>query len=218
MTPLKLAQASAAAYTQVPTIEIDNVQVLLIPYLRKEVIVSFRGTNEPKDIISNVSAELVTRPGCLGKVHQGFYRDEEKVSRAILEAVSGARVIHVTGHSLGGALATLFAQRLSDSGYPVGQVATFGAPRCGDSRYRKFYSVEIQRYANDGDLVPLLPPAHWGYRHVCPPVRGQSLSRQWWDLIRGWVGDIGVEGVAGLKAHRMREYLMRVEGGHSGRY
>ena len=40
--------------------------------------------------------------------------------------------LHVTGHSLGGALASLFSIDIYDKGYKITRRYTFGAPRYGN--------------------------------------------------------------------------------------
>lgn len=72
--------------------------------------------------------------------------------------------IYVTGHSLGGALATLATahiKRLIDEGnisahYPI--LYSFASPRVGDVEFAKaFEKIECYRIANSEDLVPKIP-------------------------------------------------------------
>ena len=71
----------------------------------------------------------------------------------------------VTGHSLGGAMATLASVRLTDEGYKVRAVYTYGSPRVGDRVFRDSYRLANYRFVNDNDLVPHLP-FRWCYKHV----------------------------------------------------
>jgi hypothetical protein len=71
----------------------------------------------------------------------------------------------VTGHSLGGAMATLASVRLASEGYTVRAVYTFGSPRVGDRAFRRKYRLPNYRFVNDDDLVPHLPFS-WCYKHV----------------------------------------------------
>ena len=86
--------------------------------------------------------------------------------------------VFVTGHSLGGALATLFACELGRSAR-LGRrnvtvtMVNFGSPRVGDGAFCDEYNAFVPdsvRVVNRGDLVPTLP-ALLGYRHVDHGVR-----------------------------------------------
>lgn len=46
----------------------------------------------------------------------------------------------VTGHSLGGAIATFAALEIRHSGYNVDHFYTFGCPRVGSSRFAKYFN------------------------------------------------------------------------------
>jgi hypothetical protein len=80
--------------------------------------------------------------------------------------------IEVVGHSLGGALATLYvAKNASDKQLRVSRIYTFASPFVGDSKFaRSFDSLGIDsfRIANFFDVVPHLPP-NLEFRHVGSP-------------------------------------------------
>ncbi len=62
----------------------------------------------------------------------------------------------ITGHSLGGAVAVLFAARLMDMGVPTEQldVVTFGAPAVGNRAFADAYSdMQLMRIAMTGDPI-----------------------------------------------------------------
>ena len=92
-----------------------------------------------------------------GKVHRGFKEALEEVWPDLLPYVrklhkKGCK-IWITGHSLGGALATLFASR-----YESAQgVYTFGSPRVGNKVFKKNFEVKIYRIVNNEDIVPQVP-------------------------------------------------------------
>ncbi|MGA9392551.1 MAG: lipase family protein [Candidatus Sulfotelmatobacter sp.] len=68
----------------------------------------------------------------------------------------------VTGHSLGGALTTLFVmENASKKKFDISTLCTFASPRVGTKEFvRLFDSLPINswRIANQHDLVPKLPP------------------------------------------------------------
>lgn len=99
----------------------------------------------------------------------------EKKYRSIIEHLESVfdsnpgYELWVTGHSLGGALASLFAFKLVASGdlaqdlpeTPVTAI-TFAAPHVGDERFNKAFNflyaknkLRLLRVTNDGDVVPL---------------------------------------------------------------
>lgn len=74
-----------------------------------------------------------------------------------------------TGHSLGGALATLSSLYFKCK-YPEVQIncITFGSPRAGCSEFTKLFNKNIEesyRFVNDNDPVPCMPLA-WRFKHV----------------------------------------------------
>ena len=75
---------------------------------------------------------------------------------------------HVTGHSLGGAMATLFASELSMLGIKV-TLVTVGSPRVGDSDFYDWFStlkVSHARLTNKKDIAPHLPLVKYDFEHV----------------------------------------------------
>ena len=131
-------------------------------------IVAFRGTVSIGNFLTDAEAALVHHGLFPGLVHYGFCRAVEAVYpavRAHLRAYPSELPIWVTGHSLGGAMASLVAHRLAEDGYPVRAVYTYGSPRAGDRKFCDAYRRPNYRFVNDNDLVPHLP-FRWCYRHV----------------------------------------------------
>jgi triacylglycerol lipase len=105
-----------------------------------------------------------------GKVHRGFGR----LIRSVWESIDAAlqtvtKPLYYTGHSMGGALATLAA-----SLRPPRAVYTFGAPRIGDAAFAEtLANVPVFNVFNPQDIVTHLPPAgrFSGFTHVGAIVR-----------------------------------------------
>lgn len=111
------------------------------------------------------------------RVHPGFAKAVDAVWKdleAVLAAATDGKTpaIHFCGHSLGGALAVLAADRWrkSAAGRRVAGVYTYGQPRCVDSdfasRLDRQLGERIYRHVNHRDAVPRLPPRSFGYQHT----------------------------------------------------
>ncbi|KAK1863843.1 hypothetical protein I4F81_006397 [Pyropia yezoensis] len=108
-------------------------------------------------------------------VHTGFSSAYLSVRREVVESVMALyrdrpRPIWLTGHSLGGALATLcsydLARRVAAPAAEI-SVVTFGAPRVGNAAFRAVYNDLIPRHWRvvlASDVVTKLPKL--GYLHV----------------------------------------------------
>jgi hypothetical protein len=126
------------------------------------VILTFRGTTRQLD---DILTDLNTWPGLWsggGRVHRGFFAAFE-LQRPEVSAWLEQRSVRciVTGHSLGGALATLAA-----TAFHAARLITFGAPRVGNHEFgRGLADVQYARYVGCCDLIARLPPELLGFRH-----------------------------------------------------
>ncbi len=135
-----------------------------------QAIVATRGTAIVADVLTDLWAMPATT--AMGSMaHAGFidtyasYEDELK--RFTKEIKGRAATVHCVGHSLGGALATLNAEFLSQRGFDV-KLYTFGSPRVGFgsglSQALRAGNVTAYRAFHDGDPVPMLPC--WPFVHT----------------------------------------------------
>lgn len=131
------------------------------------IVVCFSGTSGRHDWMLNLAAEKTRvtsrnteRPEILGYVHKGYDRGVTSVARQIMGYVDRDKSlpIFVTGHSSGGALATLATWYLNKD--RLAACYTFGAPRVGDSGLLERFHTPIYRVVNGADPVPLIPPRH----------------------------------------------------------
>lgn len=132
---------------------------------RDVLIIAFRGTDIAQLADVWTDLDYAKTKIDIGEVHKGFY----DASGALLRSVSAAiehrgrpRHVWLTGHSLGGAIATLTMWRMESSGQPIDGLITFGQPRVGDRTFtealnRKLGS-RILRVINEDDVVVSLPP------------------------------------------------------------
>ncbi|CAA9587170.1 hypothetical protein AVDCRST_MAG81-4429 [uncultured Synechococcales cyanobacterium] len=106
------------------------------------------------------------------QMHQGFATAYLSVREKIHDYLKNhaASSVTITGHSLGGALATLCAV---DVQYNFPNVAisiyTFGAPRVGNAGFRDSFNRRVPstyRFVYGMDIVPALPRPWQGHQHV----------------------------------------------------
>jgi predicted lipase len=128
----------------------DDVQVFVgFDTTRHMVVVSFRGSKTLMNWILNLEFAHTDSPfaECLNcYVHRGFLDDYNSVAVQVFVAVNqirekyGAKRVLVTGHSLGGVLATLAAidLKLHDSFSDVSLI-TFGEPRLGNAQFAPLF-------------------------------------------------------------------------------
>eukprot|EP00733_Pompholyxophrys_punicea_P000416 Pompholyxophrys_punicea_v1_NODE_114_length_3391_cov_11.826439.p1 type:complete len:789 gc:universal NODE_114_length_3391_cov_11.826439:976-3342(+) len=154
----------------------DTVAAIFYDPNAKRVVVSFRGTSSVDNAITDIklrygffifrnhnSANLsATAPSFL-LLHEGFRNAyltiQKDVTIAAAHALThfSATTIYVTGHSLGGALASLFSFDFKLQ-YPLFEIVcyTFGQPQVGNFRYAQEYNRLVPktfRVVNDADLV-----------------------------------------------------------------
>jgi len=112
------------------------------------IVAAIRGTADVTDWVDDFQAALVsyTSNGCSDcTIHQGFYDTYLEISAGMLSEIQSLVAIYpsaqvvVTGHSLGGAMATHLA---IDVYYTVGVTNaifyTFGSPRVGNQAFAFF--------------------------------------------------------------------------------
>jgi triacylglycerol lipase len=111
-----------------------------------------------------------------GKVHSGFLKAFSETSPLITELVANrlaGQRIWLTGHSLGGALATLAAAYLGAEA--IQGLYTYGCPRVGDAAFASILPAQSYiRFVHRDDWVPTVPPGILGYVHAgtLHPVTG----------------------------------------------
>lgn len=202
------------------------------------VVFAFRGTREIFDWwISNIKMMPRALKNCGEgakevKVHSGFqkalyYPDKTTKSDAfdaiILhvkqnELFDGNRKIVITGHSLGGAIGTLFAAKLRYL-YPnyvkdhLINIVVFGSPSVGLKKFHLFYDSlheRTVRIVNGSDGVPFAPPAF--YYHVGSELwldindikTNQKWKMRFLRAIRLPIGKF-------LRDHKIKSYINRLK-------
>lgn len=154
-------------------------------------ILAFRGTQTTaQDFVTDF--ELLSTPFDAtlpqwGAVHSGFKGGKnviwDKIKPKLASLKQSKKKLFITGHSLGGALATIAAARIMalpefrDSARPyLRGLYTFGSPRVGDGKFAEAFANEklsmpnltVVRMRNAADVVTRVPSSRLtvGYQHV----------------------------------------------------
>ena len=163
-----LGEFAILGYPKVEFIDYEGAQAYVL-WNSEEMVIAFRGTeaNKWNDIKADLRAWLV--PSKNGKVHKGFNIELEKLWFHIehkLEALSIGKKLYITGHSLGGAMATLCTARLEGhKEINVDFLCTFGSPRVGNRGCINSIRTKHHRYVNNNDVVTTVPPSLLTYKH-----------------------------------------------------
>ena len=157
--------------------DIDGAQAYVF-YNDKDLIISCRGTQpgEMNDVMADL--EVFKSDSVTGtKIHQGFKEEVDKIYDVVLVKVERlvGHKIWVTGHSLGGAMATILAQRLEfTGGHDVDTLYTYGSPRAGGPKFRAWCDKHLkhQRFVNNNDVVPCVPTFfRWRHSGKCHYIK-----------------------------------------------
>ena len=157
----------------------------------KAIYVVWRGSESKKDFQNDASIDKVPFINDGEKVHIGFKYCWESVVGDTYDAIDTAienlqgetTDIVVCGHSLGGAVATLYAHSIKKH-YPHYNVkcVTIGSPRVGNKTFKEnydSYEIDTLRVVHNNDLVTHTP--YIGFQHVNYQLRldtdGNVLKR-----------------------------------------
>ena len=127
----------------------------------KFIVLAFRGTEKTSfnDIKTDLKANLKECESG-GKIHSGFHEAFDYVKEDIENILGDEKYEHmplfITGHSLGGALATIATKKLLHKG-GIAACYTFGAPRVGNGQWMKGMKTPIYRVVNAVDCVTMIP-------------------------------------------------------------
>lgn len=182
------------------------------------ILIAVRGTEGPisHDMILNSKFFMQPCPGTLastGSAHHGFLQSFEYLWPVVEEYCkkhrknSGDEIkrIFLTGHSLGGAVATLLACALcfEFKDNPV-TLYTFASPRVGDTEFANRWNHLLPhlRHVFRNDIIPAVPPAALGFRHF-GHLRQMSLVK-FQSEAYPWIGDYGLHQIESVIDRRRR--------------
>lgn len=185
-------------------------------------VIACRGTeaHEWNDIKADADAVTAVAE-TVGRVHRGFKTEVDDLWPRLEEALKKNRKpLWFTGHSLGGAMATICAGRCKRSFIKSNpeELYTYGSPRVGNSRYVNYTKISYYRWVNNNDIVPTVPPSWLGYRHTGKEMylnnRGQlkQLTRfgKFYDGLKGFWSSILKGRIDHLADHSMFDYISAI--------
>lgn len=156
---------------------------------KEEMVIAFRGTEGIKllDIITNLNLrqaplgflpstavtggkadELVKLHGHEARAHSGFVESYEALRPYIIKLIEqiNPATVYCTGHSLGGAIATVCALHLATTTESESSrkkrviMSNFGSPRVGNAAFAALFNEVIagsKRWKTNDDIVTMLP-------------------------------------------------------------
>ena len=159
-------------------------------------IIVIRGTANDANVLSDVDVRLVsdTRTGI--RLHKGFRDVAVTIMQIIDTTKTLEHTVHVTGHSLGGAVAQIIGMWLHKRGKNV-QIYSYGSPKVSD-QVLSGGQPSHWRVVRRSDPIPFSPP--WPYRHT-----GLFIDSQ--DLDWGPDNDNGLISETNAAHHAIAEYV-----------
>lgn len=176
----------------------------------KLLVLSFRGTRTVDTWVANLDfiQQSITDvcDGCWA--HSGFWKAWQSVADVLPGELEDAvqkypdYEIVFTGHSFGGAMATLGATAMRNAGYTI-DLYTLGCPRVGNEALAEYIADQgtLYRITHTNDIVPKVPPPI-GYSHPGPEYwitsgNDETVTTSDIKVIQGTNATAGNAGAAG---------------------
>lgn len=215
-------------YLSVKGFDENSAQAMVVSH--KDFIgIAFRGTNEINDWLDNLNA--FPESALFGEFHRGFYRSVEDLWSDIKSQVEkiktkeGSKPVFITGHSLGGAMASVAAAKYIHQDEPFMSVYTFGQPRAMTRNTARIFNVEASgryfRFQNNEDIVTRVPARIMNYSHVgkCLYIDQKKVIHKepgYWfkflDTVDGALESVkNADSILGITDHDMENYLDAIQ-------
>ena len=155
------------------------------------IFIAFRGSSNIQNWIDNIQIKQISPYNDTNiQVEKGFYKAYNEIKPELfdnlvdLSTKYNTKDISITGHSLGGSMATLMAYDILTA-YPKYQVKyliTFGSPRTGNQLFVdsfNSYRVTSYRITHAYDMVPHVPEEFLHYHHISNEIWYNEANTQY---------------------------------------
>ena len=134
-------------------------------------IIVIRGTANAENVQSDIDVRLVMDARTGIYLHKGFRDASTTIMQILDESYTVEHTVHITGHSLGGAISQIIGMWLHKRGHNV-QIFSYGSPKVSsqvlDSQPTHW------RVVRRSDPIPFTPP--WPYSHTGLFIDSQTLD------------------------------------------
>jgi len=135
-------------------------------------IIVIRGTANDANVLSDVDVRLVSDARTGIRLHKGFRDAAVTIMQIIDTTKTLEHTVHVTGHSLGGAVAQIIGMWLHIRGKNV-QIFSYGSPKVSN-QVLSGGQPSHWRVVRLSDPIPFTPP--WPYSHTGLFIDSQDLD------------------------------------------
>lgn len=183
--------------TEIDVIHLPESDTMLRVYTQgNRLIFAFRGTVSKLNWKTNLTARKMKLGGTDHEFHAGYLRVTtdlfDKVFGHICDGMTVTRELVFTGHSMGGALATIIAAMFADS---KDTLITFGQPRVASAATLKAtLNCKYIRVVNGSDGVTQVPKLGYGHTgtllYLCNDGRklvDPGVCERGIDMLKDWV-------------------------------
>ena len=176
----------------VETISVNATQAY-IACNEEFAVLAFRGTEADRirDIKADAKATQTTCPTG-GRVHSGFKEQYDDVACRVEMVLNRQEIkgkpLFITGHSLGGAVASIATRRLNAE-YCIASCYTYGSPRVGTEDWVYQIKTPIYRIVNSADPVPMVPLSGTAMFWLAKAIRAFGRLIPWVGPWLVWLGN-----------------------------
>ena len=163
---------------------IEDSELVIMGYnkIYDSIFVGFRGSSNIQNWLDNLQVSHISPyDDNLVSVEKGFYKIYNSLQDILYKTIHNLTInydtnnILITGHSLGGAIASLFTFDIYYNSFPfqVKSLITFGSPRVGNNYFSEYmYSFPFTSYriTHYYDIVPHVPEELLDYKHISQEI------------------------------------------------
>jgi len=135
-------------------------------------IIVIRGTANADNVQSDIDVRLVMDARTGIYLHKGFRDASITIMQILDESYTVEHTVHITGHSLGGAIAQIIGMWLHTRGKNV-QIFSYGSPKVSNQVLSGGQPTHW-RVVRRSDPIPFTPP--WPYSHTGLFIDSQDLD------------------------------------------